>query len=117
IAYILPIYYLLKDQMVTVYIGNQSAKEMNFGKTIAAYLAATLSLTLVMTILNYFVITPFYMQVMNFDVGNMQTYILACIIPFILFQGLLFFLLANFVLTQTLPNLVSRFDTREYSHH
>lgn len=117
IAYILPIYYLLKDQMATVYTGNKSAKEMNFGKTIAAYLAATLSLSLVMTILNYFVITPFYMQVMNFDVGNMQTYILAGIIPFNLFKGVLVSLLAHFVLVQTLPTLVNRFGTREYSHH
>ena len=103
--------------MATVYAGNKSAKEINFGKTIVAYLAATLSLTLVMTILNYFVITPFYMQVMNFDVGNMQTYILAGIIPFNLIKGVLVSLLAHFVLVQTLPTLVNRFGTREYSHH
>lgn len=117
IAYIFPIYYLLKDQITSVHPGHTSIKEMNWGRTITAYVIATLSLTVVMTFLNYFVITPFYMQVMNFDIGNMQTYILAGIIPFNLIKGVLVSVLAHFVLVQTLSTLVNRFGTREYLHH
>lgn len=115
IAYVLPIYYILKDQMLAAFTPDGQTGEVNHTKTMAAYILSTLSLTVVMTALNYFVITPFYMQVMNFDIGNMQTYILAGIIPFNVIKGLLVSILAHFVLVQTLPTLVSRFGSRQLS--
>lgn len=115
VAYILPIYFLLKDQMQAAYSTGSHGQERNRTKTFGAYLLGTISLTIVMTILNYFIITPFYMQVMNFDVGNMQTYILAGIIPFNLVKGVLVSILAHVVLVQSLPTLISRFGSRELS--
>ncbi|OYQ67061.1 ECF transporter S component [Aerococcus sp. 1KP-2016] len=115
IAYILPIYYILKDQMLAAYTNDGREANISHGKTITAYVISILSLTIVMTVLNYFVITPFYMQVMNFDVGNMQTYLLAGIIPFNLIKGVLVSLLAHFVLVQTLPTMIHRFGSPQLS--
>lgn len=62
-----------------------------------AAIVGTLCLTMVLTILNWFVLVPAYIYVLNFDVGPMNQYLLMGVIPFNLIKGtilsILFFLL------------------------
>ena len=62
-----------------------------------------------MTVLNYYIITPFYMYVMNFPIDNIRTYILFGIIPFNLLKGLLVSIMAHIVVVKVLPTLIQKF--------
>ncbi|WP_027107505.1 ECF transporter S component [Lacticigenium naphthae] len=75
IVYTLPIYYIVKNH----YSGIKSK--------IAATVSATLSLTIVLSFLNWAVIAPAYMAVMGFDVGSMRNYLLLAVVPFNLLKG------------------------------
>lgn len=55
---------------------------------IIAIVLATVSLTVIMAVLNWLVLTPLYAIVMNFKLGMaMTTYIFAMIVPFNLLKG------------------------------
>ncbi len=77
VSYTLPIYLIL----------------MKYGSTlkdkVAGVFSSTLSLTLMMSVLNWLVIAPAYMAVMGFDVGPMRTYLMLAVVPFNLIKGLL----------------------------
>ncbi|WP_368646415.1 ECF transporter S component [Alkalibacterium putridalgicola] len=56
---------------------------------IAGIFSSTLSLTVMMSVLNWLFIAPAYMAVMGFDVGPMRTYLLLAVVPFNLIKGVL----------------------------
>lgn len=54
---------------------------------VASTAIASISLTLMMALINWLVIAPAYMAVMGFDVGAMRTYLLFAIVPFNFIKG------------------------------
>lgn len=54
---------------------------------IVASAAGTISLTVVLSILNWVVLAPAYMALMNFSVGPIREYLLLAVIPFNLLKG------------------------------
>lgn len=56
---------------------------------IAGVFSSTLSLTVMMSVLNWLFIAPAYMAVMGFDVGPMRTYLMLAVVPFNLIKGIL----------------------------
>ncbi|MBU5213689.1 MULTISPECIES: ECF transporter S component [Heyndrickxia] len=58
------------------------------GMTLALFVG-TISMAVMMSILNYFVILPAYLALMNFQVPNVKEYILAGILPFNFVKGIL----------------------------
>ncbi|WMM90399.1 ECF transporter S component [Heyndrickxia coagulans] len=52
-------------------------------------ITGTVSMSVCMSILNYFVILPAYLYFMNFSVGNVKAYIVAGVLPFNLVKGLI----------------------------
>jgi riboflavin transporter FmnP len=77
LSYTLPIYYMIRN------------KKPSYKKTILAGLTGTLSLTALLTFLNWTVIAPFYVKAMGFSVGPMREYLTLSIIPFNLIKGVL----------------------------
>lgn len=76
VAYCLPAYLIMR-------------KYRSKKRTLMAFLVGTLSLTVVMTIANWFVITPLYLYLMNFSVGNLRDYLIAGVLPFNLIKGII----------------------------
>lgn len=77
LSYTLPIYYMIRH------------KKPSFLKSIWASFVGSLSLTVVMTFLNWTVVAPFYMKVMGFSVGPMREYLTISVLPFNLIKGVL----------------------------
>lgn len=75
----LPIYYIVIN------------KTMTFGRKVFAGIVATISLTTMLGILNYFFVLPAYVTVMGFDVssitGSLRNYIIYFLIPFNFIKG------------------------------
>ncbi|MDZ7835352.1 MAG: ECF transporter S component [Alkalibacterium sp.] len=82
-AFIASLSYTLPIYLILVRYG-ASLKEK-----IAGIITSTLSLTVVMSALNWLFIAPAYMAVMGFDVGPMRTYLLYAVVPFNLIKGVL----------------------------
>lgn len=77
VAYTLPIYFAITRFKT-------KAKQSVIGGV-----AATLSITSVLTVLNWLVIAPLYVRVMGFSVGPMREYLTVSVIPFNLAKGIL----------------------------
>lgn len=75
LSYTLPIYYVIRNK-------KPSMKQAILGGSVA-----TLSLTAVLSVLNWLVIAPLYMTVMGFSVGPMRDYLAISVIPFNLLKG------------------------------
>ncbi|HLQ74547.1 MAG TPA: ECF transporter S component [Alloiococcus sp.] len=75
----LPIYYIIINKTLTL------------GRKFFAGLVATISLTVMLGILNYFFVLPAYLTVMGFDIssvtGSMRNYIIYFLIPFNIIKG------------------------------
>lgn len=102
LAYIYPIYYLLRGHLQVI---KSKDRQLPWPRLILIYGLATLSLTLVMVALNYFVLAPFYSAVMNFPINDMVHYLLMGIVPFNLVKGVLVSIVAHFFLGRLLPIL------------
>lgn len=77
VAFVLPIYYV-------------SRQKNNRVRMLISLAVGVISLTVVMTIANYFVITPLYMKVLNFPLDmSLKKYILLSVLPFNLIKGIL----------------------------
>ena len=76
LSYTLPIYYLIKDRIP------------NMKSTLLASGLGTVSLTVVLSALNWAFIAPMYMYVMGFSVGPMREYLTISVIPFNLLKGI-----------------------------
>ncbi|MCI5774988.1 MAG: ECF transporter S component [Aerococcus sp.] len=102
LAYLLPVAWILKDHYAQQ--GTNFKKVLKtLKRPLLAYGIGTIALTIMMSVLNYFVITPFYLKVMNFDVGNLATYILTAVIPFNLAKGIIIGIVAHLLLSYCLP--------------
>lgn len=76
LAYILPFYFISKKH------------QNKAGFEILGLIVGTICLTIVMTVANYFVLTPLYIEFAGFKLsGNLLTYIVSAIIPFNLIKG------------------------------
>ena len=76
LAYILPFYYISKNHNEKV------------GYQILGLVVGTLCLTIVMSLANYFVLTPLYIKFAGFKLGaNMLAYIVSAIVPFNIVKG------------------------------
>lgn len=96
LCYVLPVYYLTRH--------NQSKKQLVLGLGVS-----TLTLTTVMSILNYFVVLPLYLLVMNFSVGMAYSkYVMVGVIPFNLLKGLILSVVFVIVHGKLLPWLASK---------
>ncbi|TDM42487.1 ECF transporter S component [Macrococcoides goetzii] len=78
-----------------------------FNKIIPAFISATIVMTIVMSILNYFVLLPMYGMIMNLNdvVKNIQVIVTAGIIPFNIIKGLLLTILFYIVVKPLVPLL------------
>ncbi|MGE8204369.1 ECF transporter S component [Heyndrickxia sp. NPDC080065] len=76
ILFVLPTYFIYKRM--------KTKKGMTF-----ALFIGTLSLAVMMSVLNYFVILPAYLILMNFSVPNVKEYIIAGILPFNIIKGII----------------------------
>ncbi len=75
LSYTLPVYYLL-----------QKAKTK--AGVILSLLAGTIVLTVVLSVANWYVFTPLYMNLLNFQMGPIKELVLAGILPFNIIKGL-----------------------------
>ena len=95
LAYCFPAYWLLK-------------KSKSQKSAIVAFLLGTLSLTVVLSIANLYIITPLYLKILNFSVGNITEYILAGVVPFNLVKGTIISIAFLMVLPKLRPWLVKQ---------
>lgn len=77
VSYLLPLYWVVRK------------KGTSLNHLILGSVAGTLTLTAVLSVLNYYVVAPLYMWVLNFDVGPMMQYVLYGVLPFNLAKGFL----------------------------
>lgn len=75
LSYTLPMYYFIKNRTA------------DMKTTLLAGGTGTLSLTFVLSVLNWAFIAPLYMRVMGFSVGPMREYLTISVIPFNLLKG------------------------------
>lgn len=102
LAYILPFYYIRKKN------------ENKISAQILGIAVGTISLTLVMSLANYFVLTPLYIQFAGFKLtSNLLTYIVAAIVPFNLIKGIVNGVLV-IVLGKTLLPPLQKFVDRHF---
>lgn len=92
ISYILTIYVITKAK---------------YHKELLAFICATIVMTIVMSIINYFVLLPLYGMIMNLNdvVKNVQVIVTAGIIPFNIIKGALLTLLYFVVVKPIVPLL------------
>ena len=93
-ALLLPIYF--------VYMKYQSRKSLLIG-----FAAGTLSLTLMMAVLNYFVLLPMYGLIIDHTdlIANIRAVVTAGIIPFNIVKGIIVSLVAYLIYIKLLPKL------------
>ncbi|MDN6327582.1 MAG: ECF transporter S component, partial [Alkalibacterium sp.] len=91
ISFTLPIYLVIAKYGLTV------------KNKVISMVSSTLSLTVMMSILNWFFIAPAYMTVMGFDVGPMRSYLLLAVMPFNLIKGVLVGLVFYVAFTKLKP--------------
>lgn len=108
LAFIFPIYYGTRK---TTHLPAKQA----FVKRVFAYLYGTIGLTIVMTILNFVLLLPFYLAVMglkitDFGVANINQYILYAVIPFNLLKGVLVSIGIELIVQRVYPRLLKRFN-------
>lgn len=75
LSYTLPIYWVITK------VG------LRLKDKVAASVLGTVSLSIVMTLLNWFFLIPAYVAVMGFEVGSLSDYLLLAIAPFNLIKG------------------------------
>lgn len=76
LSYCLPIYF----------IGRKSKSKKTL---VIALVAGTITLTVIMTLANWLIITPLYLNILNFSVGNLRDYIVAGVAPFNIIKGVI----------------------------
>ena len=102
LAYILPFYFISKKH-------EDKAKYQIFG-----LIVGTLALTVVMSLANYFVLTPMYISLMGFKLNSsLLTYVVSAIIPFNLIKGLINSIVV-LILAKTLLPVLEKFVKRNF---
>lgn len=75
VAYTLPIYLIMKNKI-------DDTKNIIFANVIGS-----ISLTIVLSVVNYFFLLPLYLRVLNFSVGPIKDYLLLGVVPFNILKG------------------------------
>ena len=102
LAYILPFYFISKKH-------EDKVKYQVFG-----LIVGTLALTVVMSLANYFVLTPMYISLMGFKLNSsLLTYVVSAIIPFNLIKGLINSIVV-LILAKTLLPVLEKFVRRNF---
>jgi riboflavin transporter FmnP len=102
LAYILPFYFISKKH-------EDKVKYQIFG-----LIVGTLALTVVMSLANYFVLTPMYISLMGFKLNSsLLTYVVSAIIPFNLIKGLINSIVV-LILAKTLLPVLEKFVRRNF---
>ena len=102
LANILPFYFISKKH-------EDKAKYQIFG-----LIVGTLALTVVMSLANYFVLTPMYISLMGFKLNSsLLTYVVSAIIPFNLIKGLINSIVV-LILAKTLLPVLEKFVKRNF---
>ncbi|WP_254254445.1 ECF transporter S component [Macrococcoides canis] len=88
--------------ILTLYAVTKGRKQ----RLIAGFLCATIVMTIIMSIMNYFVLLPLYGMIMNFSdiANNLKVIITAGIIPFNIIKGILLAIL-SIILLKVLPKI------------
>lgn len=101
ISFALPVYYVLKDRVF----------DKKIVRKILGFIAGTLVLTLVLSVLNYFVITPMYITLAGFKLSmSLMNYILYAVVPFNLVKGLILSIVSGLLFVSVLPVLKKYVD-------
>ena len=77
LAYCLPIYYLMRNKA-------ENTKNLLLANTLG-----TVSLTVILSVLNAYVLIPLYFAVLHFSVGPIQKYVFYGVVPFNLIKGII----------------------------
>lgn len=77
LAYALPIYFIITKQ-----------QRYDMKTLVMANVVGTVSLTTVLSIANWFVITPLYIKIMGFNLGPVKEIVLYGVLPFNILKGL-----------------------------
>lgn len=101
LSYCLPVYY----------ISRKSKTKKTF---IAALVVGTMTLTLIMTVANWVIITPLYLNILNFSVGNLRDYIVAGVAPFNIIKGIVVSVAFMFVMPKLRPWLEKNHKLMQY---
>ncbi|MCZ0717659.1 ECF transporter S component [Aerococcus kribbianus] len=118
LAYVLPIYWILKKPLQgKAMTQNLIDHEISWGRKLLAYLSGTLSMAVIMTVLNYFIITPLYIYMMNFPIDDMRAYIIYGVLPFNLLKGVIVSILGHVVVVKVLPQLLAKFGVANWQEH
>lgn len=92
ISFIFPLYYVIKNKLT-------------LHRYIWASIVATITLVIVMSVANWFVITPLYLKLLNFEMGPINELVLMGIAPFNLVKGVLVSAVSGVVVMRLLPVL------------
>lgn len=103
LSYSLPVYF----------IGRKAKNNKDF---ILALVAGTLSLTVVLTLANWAIITPLYLRILNFSVGNLRDYIVAGVVPFNIIKGIIVSMAFLVVMPKLKPWLVKNNKMISYNN-
>ncbi len=102
LAYILPFYYISKKH------------EDKVRYQVLGLVVGTIALTIVMSLANYFVLTPMYISLMGFKLNSsLLTYIVSAIVPFNLIKGLINSIVV-LILAETLLPVLEKFVKRNF---
>lgn len=79
-----------------------------FKQIVLTCASLAVSLTLVMSLLNYFIALPIYVEVMHWPIKNMVEMVLVAIVPFNLLKGAILGILLSLVYNQFKAYLIKR---------
>ncbi|MBG9983725.1 ECF transporter S component [Aerococcaceae bacterium DSM 111022] len=71
-------------------------------------IASTLSLTIVLSFINYYIALPIYVNVMNFPIDNYLAYVLSIVVPFNIIKGIIVSIGQFVVLEYVAPLMAKR---------
>lgn len=96
VSYCLPVYLIVKRAKTKTGL-------------ITALFVGTLTMTIVLTIANWFIITPLYLYILNFSVGNLRDYIVIGVVPFNIIKGFIISAAILIILPKLKPWLVKQY--------
>lgn len=94
LATFLPTHFIFKKLSIT---------SLSYRHFIWIGIASTLSLTIVMGLMNYYFALPLYIYILNFPIDNITDYLLLAVIPFNLVKGILLSI-GQWLVTKNLSN-------------
>lgn len=104
VVFVMPIYFVTKKNRTKLSL-------------ITGLIVGTISLTVVMSIMNYFVVLPLYLKVINLNLGVAASqYVLIGVIPFNIVKGIIVSIIFIGVHAKLLPWLAKKQGTVNHQH-